>query len=99
MRHRFRQAGRVLGWALIVLALLSLGGALQPWVMGNAFKSLALGELWYQLDAGSLNFLQAIVQRYVHPWLWDYGFLQLLLLPAWVVFGGVGVLLARAFRR
>ena len=32
---------------------------------------VAAGELWYALDRGSLNFAQAITQRYLHPALWD----------------------------
>ncbi len=99
MRHRLRQAGRGLGWALLVCALLAFGGGLQPWVGGGAFQALALGELWYHLDAASLNALQAFVQRYLHPVIWEVGALRLLLLPAWAVFGVVGGALAWLLRR
>ncbi|MCE2509364.1 MAG: hypothetical protein J4G10_00020 [Alphaproteobacteria bacterium] len=94
-----RRAGRTLGWGFLVVALLALGGGLQPWVKGDAFMPLALGELWYRLDVGSLNFLQAIVQRYLHPAIWEYGVTPVLLQPAWVVFGILGGLLAWFLRR
>lgn len=99
MLHRIRKAGRYLGWAFLVLALLAFGGALQPWILGEAFASLDLGELWFRLDAESLNSLQASVQRYLHPTIWEYGAMPVLLQPAWFVFGVVGGLLAWFLRR
>ena len=50
-----------------------------------------LGSWWYWLDPGSLNFVQAITQRYVAPWVWDPGITWVLLQPAFAVlmiFGG-----------
>ncbi len=99
MLRRIRKAGRYLGWVFLVLALLAFGGALQPWIQGEAFASLALGELWFRLDTGSLNALQASVQRYLHPTIWEYGATPVLLQPAWLVFGVIGGLLAWFLRR
>ncbi|MGB1548252.1 MAG: hypothetical protein ACPHIA_06960 [Alphaproteobacteria bacterium] len=99
MLRFLRRMGRALGWVFLVMALLALGGALQPWIKGDGFTSLALGELWYRLDVGSLNFLQAIVQRYLHPAIWEYGMTPVLLRPAWLVFGVAGGLLAWFLRR
>lgn len=44
-----------------------------------------LGQIWYETDAGSLNLLQAVVQRYLLPELWDPVILALLTWPAWVL--------------
>ena len=43
--------------------------------------------------------MQAVVQRYLHPWLWDPAFVQLLLWPAWVVPGVLAILLFLLCRR
>ena len=99
MRRRIRKAGRYLGWGLLVAALLAFGGGLQSWIAGGNFRAFALGELWYHLDAGSLNALQAFIQRYLFPVIWELGFTPLLLLPAWVVFGSVGGILSWFLRR
>ena len=99
MLHRIRNAGRYLGWAFLVLALLAFGGALQPWIQGEAFSSLALSELWFRLDAESFNSFQAGAQRYIHPSIWEYGAMSILLQPAWLVFAVVGSLLAWFLRR
>ena len=37
--------------------------------------------------------MQAIVQRYLHPALWDLVFVTILLLPAWLVFAVPSLLL------
>ena len=31
----------------------------------------AFGQTWYDLDRASLNGAQAVVQRFVHPYVWD----------------------------
>ncbi|PCJ61094.1 MAG: hypothetical protein COA65_02440 [Rhodospirillaceae bacterium] len=99
MRRRIRKAGRYLGWGLLVAALLAFGGGLQGAIAGGSFQAFGLGELWYHLDAGSLNALQAFIQRYLFPVIWELGFTPVLLLPAWVVFGTVGGTLSWFLRR
>ena len=42
-----------------------------------------MGEALYRLNAGALNSMQAGVQRYLHPQLWDALFVPLLNMPAW----------------
>lgn len=59
----------------------------------------SLGEQWGKLDAPSLNLVQAVVQRYIHPVLWDPVLVSILLWPGWLVFGLPGLafyLLAKA---
>lgn len=48
-------------------------------------RAAALGDVWYGLDPGSLNLLQAVTQRYLSPALWDGAAVPLLLEPAWIV--------------
>ena len=65
----------------------------------GAWRVLALGEIWYEIDAASLNFAQAVVQRYLWPFLWEPVITSVLLLPGWAAFGAPGLVLAWAFRR
>ena len=91
--------GRILGWLLILLALVLL--AAQAWAawQGGVWLAKPLGALWYEWSRGSLNLTQAIVQRHLHPAIWDNGFLPVLELPAWLVFAVLGLVLAFLFRR
>lgn len=43
----------------------------------------SLGKLWFQNHPGSLNLLQATIQRYIHPDLWTSVFVPLLKQPSW----------------
>jgi len=91
--------GRILGWILVALALLALGGDGLRWLESGHLAFVALGEFWYRLDPGSLNLAQAIVQRYLWPPLWDPAAITLLTWPAVAVLGGLGFLLLVLFRR
>ena len=91
--------GRVIGW----IALLA-GGAvfvrdLLVWVDTKHWAPIALGQLWYQLNRSSLNLVQAVVQRYIHPFLWDPIIVSILLSWAFAVLMFLGVLLLLVFRR
>jgi ABC-type polysaccharide/polyol phosphate export permease len=82
----------------MLLGLILLGQALIPFARGAGFQPAALGQLWYALDPGSLNLLQAVTQRYLWSALWDNGVVWLLLQPAFVValvLGGLLWLLTR----
>ncbi len=90
---------------LLTCAALSLLDAL--WLLGSGvvrgedwpFRSL--GDIWYALDRGSLNLMQALTQRYLLPELWDPGMVTLLLWPGWAVMAllaGLFWLIARPFR-
>ena len=52
------------------------------WLTGHDVTRSA-GEIWYALRPGSLNLAQAIVQRYLHPDLWQGLAVPLLLRPFW----------------
>ena len=53
-----------------------------------------LGEIWFAIDVGSLNLAQAVIQRYLWPFLWEPVITSVLLLPGWAVFGAPGLVLA-----
>ncbi len=80
-----RVAGYILGWLFLLAAL-----AVALWeVFGReeteAFGLRPAGELWYRVDAASLNLAQAVVERYLWPPLWDPIIVSLLYLPAIVI--------------
>jgi hypothetical protein len=91
--------GRFLAWLFIALGLGVF--AYDVWVFLNsgAVRLTALGQLWYWIHPGSLNLVQAVVERYVHPFLWDPIIINLLLAPAAVLFLVIGILFALIFRR
>ena len=80
-------------------AMIALGGDIWQAAAGGEWQPQALGQLWFALDSGSLNLTQAIVQRYLHPWLWDPAFVQLLLWPAWAIPGALAIILFLLCRR
>ena len=97
--------GRILGWLFIAAALVVAAIALALWLEGQNF-ALVAGQLWYQIDVDSLNLTQVVVQRYLHPALWDYVLLPLLQRPAYqaipiafVVPFSIGVALLVIFRK
>jgi hypothetical protein len=58
---------RWLGYGLATLAVAALAGAGFALAAGGP----RLGEVWFALDPFSLNLVQAVIQRYLHPALWD----------------------------
>lgn len=79
-----------LRYPLLGLAGLALLGAAAAQVLGAP----RLGELWFRLDPFSLNLVQAITQRYLHPALWDHLAVPLLLSPAAAVALAIAAVLA-----
>ena len=80
-------------------AMIALGGDIWQAAASGGWQPQALGQIWFSLDSGSLNLVQAVIQRYLHPWLWDPAFVQLLLWPAWVVPGALAIILFLLCRR
>lgn len=91
--------GRALGWALLILAVVMLGYDAWLWAAGGPVRLTAAGELWARLDLASLNLVQAVTERYIAPALWDPVLLTVLLWPAALVLGGLGLILVLLFRR
>lgn len=85
--------GRAIGWLLLAAACGAAGFEIFAAIQAGAWRPVAAGELWFKLDAASLNAAQAGVQRHVAPWLWDPVITWILLAPAWAVFAVPGGLL------
>ena len=67
---------------LLAIGILSLG--LWLWIVGHDV-TLPAGQLWFQFDVGTLNFLQVIVQRYIFAPIWDAVFVPILQISTWKV--------------
>ncbi len=97
-RGRFRAAAW-LGAVLVAIAAADLLYELWIAVQAGEWRIVPAGEVWFTLHTASLNLVQAVVQRYLHPFIWDpliAGFLQW---PLWASFGGPGVALVTIFHR
>jgi hypothetical protein len=89
-------AGRVIGWIIVLAGLSVLIRDVIAWLDTKIWEPIALGQLWYQLDRPGLNLVQAVIQRYVSPVLWDPIILSILLCWAFaaLIALGAGILLA-----
>ncbi len=76
-------AGRIIGWALLVIAALLLLLGLLLAMLGGSVTEVA-GVVWNRVDADTLNLSQAITQRYIWPPLWDPVAINILLQPLWL---------------
>jgi hypothetical protein len=90
---------RLVGWLFVGIALMAGGAEILAFLETDAYRGIAVGELWYKIDVGSLNLAQAAVQRYVHPAAWDPVIVTVLQWHAWIVFGVTGLVLVLACRR
>ncbi|MEK9970924.1 MAG: hypothetical protein VW600_17450 [Ferrovibrio sp.] len=91
--------GRILGWLLIAVALLALGGDALRWLETGMIQFIPLGDFWSRLDPPTWNLLQTIGHDYLPPVLWDPGLATILRWPAVAVLGVFGVALLLLFRR
>ncbi len=83
----------VLGWLLALSAGFVLGAEVVSFAGSGKYHIIAAGELWFDLHPGSLNLSQAVIQRYLHPWLWEPAIVTVLRAPAWALFGVPGLAL------
>ena len=78
--------GLLLGVSAIVLIWDDMiVGGFEDW------RPSSFGELAFRLAPEWLNLSQAIIQRYVSPWVWDPVIQTVLLWPAWPVLGALGL--------
>ena len=89
---------RILGWIMLLAGLSALVRDVIAWLNTKVWAPLAVGQLWYELNRSSLNLVQAVIQRYVSPFLWDRVIVDILLCWAFALLIGLGaaiLLLAR----
>ena len=89
--------GRVIGWIFFLAGLAVLARDVFVWVDTKQWAPLAVGQLWFDLDRSSLNLVQAVVQRYIHPFLWDPIIVTALLWWAFAVLMVLGLVILALF--
>ena len=85
--------GRLIGWVVFLAGLSVLVRDVLVWSDTKRWAPLALGQLWFDLNPSSLNLVQAVVQRYIHPFLWDPIIVAILLCWAFAVLMVLGLLI------
>ncbi len=85
---------RGVGVVFLIMAGVALAYELMMLAATGSYRMVPTGEFWFSIHVGSLNLVQAIVQRYIHPALWDPVIAGLLQWPAWSLLGAPGVVLA-----
>ena len=91
--------GRLIGWVAFLAGAAVLVRDVLVWIYTKHWGPIALGQLWFSLDRSSLNLAQAVVQRYIHPFLWDPIIVSILLCWAFAVLMVFAALLLIVFRR
>ena len=76
---------RIFSWLLLALALMAVGAEAVASLRAGAWQPMSLGQFWSDLDRGSLNMMQALVQRYLAPAIWDPGVIAVLQWPTWLI--------------
>jgi len=87
--------------ALIFLLLAAGTGILDITrsIADSTVVMTALGQDWFNFSPSSLNLTQALVQRYVHPSVWDPGIQKILTMPSWLVFSVLALIFGFFGRR
>ena len=91
--------GRIIGWLLIVAAGAVIAMEIVTLATSGEYRVLAAGEVWFKIGPAGINLAQAVIQRYIHPILWDPVIVTVLLWPGWAVLGVPGIMLAWRCRR
>ncbi len=91
--------GRVIGWLVLLAGVSVLTRDVIVWIETKTWAPVAFGQLWYQFNRSSLNLVQAVIQRYLSPFLWNPIILKILLCWAFavlIVLGAAILFLARS---
>jgi hypothetical protein len=92
--------GRLIGWIIFLAGVAVLARDALVWFDTKIWAPITLGQLWFDFSRSSLNLVQALVQRYIHPFLWDPIIVTILLCWAFAVLMVLGaVILALSGRR
>jgi hypothetical protein len=90
--------GRVIGWLVLLAGFSVLTRDVMVWIDRKIWAPVALGQLWYEISRSSLNLVQAEIQRYVSPFLWNPVIVTILLCWAFAVLIALGAAVLFIFR-
>jgi hypothetical protein len=86
------------GIVLLTAVIFAVNDATRAQASGRANYG-SIYETWSSVSPATLNAARGAVQRYTHPLVWNWGVAKPLQLPAWVLLGVVGLMLAYVGRR
>jgi hypothetical protein len=66
-----RSLFRGLGWFLILIAVGIAAAEVVGFVRSGDRRLASIGEFWFAVDPAGINTTQAVIQRYLHPSIWD----------------------------
>ena len=87
------------GILLLVAVIFAVSYVTGSLGTSRAAAAVTVHRTWSAVSPTSLGAAQGAVQRYTHPAVWNWGILKILQLPAWALFGLIGVILAFLGRR
>ena len=90
---------RALAWICLLIAMIALVGDLTRANTGGPMVMTSSLAHWKSMAPQSLAAFSGFVQKLVHPALWDPVMTRVLLLPAWLLIGAIGVIMAVLGRR
>jgi hypothetical protein len=86
-------------WFLAMGALALINDFTRALAPDTKLAFLSMRGLWQLFNEASLTGLQVLLQKSVHPLIWDPVMVGVLKLPAWFVLGGIGTALCFLGRR
>jgi hypothetical protein len=88
-----RIVGNLVACLLILAGTAVAGHEFFTYKATGTYELLPLGQVWFDVHRGSLNLIQAVIERYVWEPLWDPGIATVLQYPASISLGLVGLVL------
>ncbi|MCV0428219.1 MAG: hypothetical protein K5905_22415 [Roseibium sp.] len=82
---------RVFGYGFLAVAIIAGISDASTSIAQSQMHLAPLGQVWFNLSPETLNLSQAVIQRYVHPSLWDPALQTVLTWPVWAVFAPLGL--------
>lgn len=90
---------RFLAGVFLLVAVIAAVNDVTRSLAANRVASTSAYEHWSKLAPVTLAAARGSVQRNTHPLVWDWGAATILQLPAWGLFGVLGLMLAYVGRR
>lgn len=84
---------RFCGMAFLILAMIAMGIELVGMWQTGQWRSVEAGQLWINLHYTSLATTHELVERHIHPAVWNPLMMWILRQPAWTVAGLPGIAL------
>ena len=88
-----RIVGNLVACLFILAGTAVAGHEFFTFKAAGKYELLPLGQVWFDIHRGSLNLIQAVIERYVWEPLWDPGIATVLQYPASISLGLVGLVL------